>query len=494
MIDDESAEIHYVKFLVLGGGNAAGYVANEFIYQQKFNEISINWPRISNEAIRTDSEDSQKASNNQALLTIISVESIPPYERPMLTKGYISPSTSFSTKKQPEIEDMLTCQGSGQKKQDLAWYQENKIDLFLNHKIYEVDVETHSVLCTRLRDQKQVQFLYDKLIVATGTRPLFSLQDKTMKNIFTLRKIYEAQDILNSLQTMKNNNKSEVIIVGGGYIGLETAAAIVGWNYKVTLIFPEHRLMTKVFTEKVSYWYENYLNHKNIKIIKNTKIKKFIKSKENKNQVGQVLLENGEYLKCDLAVVGVGVTDNTEIFESQLAFGHYYVRGVKTNRYLTSSDSNVFVVGDVAAVPFNRGYHRFEHVHHARATAKVAVKNMLIESHNFVCDVNVPRVVHNYTPFYYSTIFEYTDQPISFVFYGHTGDDQTGIRTYEFGDHKRLKPSPLTCLWVDNSGMIIGGLLCNGTITQNQCLKTYVKSRKKYTNQVIEIFSNKASL
>lgn len=472
MIQQDSEIGHVFEFLVLGGGNASGYVAHEFNKHITENPLNLNISEIQKLA---------KTKSN-SLMAIISLESYLPYERPILSKSYLHPNPE----KRPKNSDILTCSGSGLEKQSFEWYKAENISLFLNHRIVDVDVENKEVVCIRNRDKKSISFKYSKLIVATGTRPIFS-PDKNLSNIFTLRKLNDAENILKKLKELKNMNKKEVnvTIVGGGYIGLETSCIISEWGYKVTIIFPEHRIMSKVFTKNLSFWFENYLKKiKKIKIIKNTKVKKFISEK---NKVNSVVLSNfNENIKTNLVILGVGVTDNTEIFETQLAFGHYYVRGIKVNSELKASDSNVFVVGDVAAVPFNRGYYRFEHVDHAKYTAEIAVKNMLIETHNFITNDSKQYEIHNYTPYYSSKVFEYTNTPVNFIVYGHVGEDQSGIKTFEFGNHESEEIKPIGCLWYDHSGFIIGGILANGNVKHQTILKEYVIKRRKFNSQQVK--------
>lgn len=356
------------EYLIVGGGNAAGYACRELV--------------------------AQGASG----IGIVSAEPVPPYERPALTKAYLHPPTA---KVRARLPGFHTCVGGGGERQTSEWYADKGIT-FMNGMATGVDLGSKSVT---VGDDT---ISYSKLIIATGARPLraskFGVKGDDLQNVFYLREEAEAAALVKSLEALGSSGKA--VIVGGGYIGLECAAALVGWGVDTTMIFPEAFCMPRLFTEPLAAWLEREYAARGVKMVKGDAVAEFLG--EGGTLTG-VKLKSGETLPCNISVVGIGAMPNSDFCEG-LAMDH---GGFVVDDSMRTSNDSVYAIGDVCAFPsIYGGLTRCEHVDHARKSAAQAAK----------AAAGKETGPYNYLPYFYSRLFEYTDAPIVFNFFG----DQSG--------------------------------------------------------------------
>jgi len=298
-----------------------------------------------------------------------------------------------------------------------------------------------------------VQDLDRKLVKKYG----HSLNDANDMNLGTAMLAQQVQRQSKKKQVNASNLpakgvKPHVIVVGGGYIGIETASAFVGWGVDVTLVIARKLAMSKLFTVKMAGWFERYFeqNH-NINLIKSTKVTKFIGT----DRVTGVELSNGDRLSADMVVLGIGGKPNVELFKKYLPMQNSGPDGggILVNEFLqTDSHPEIYCVGDIAAFPHANVISRLEHVDNARRSAIVAVKNLVREK----------RQPYIYFPYFYSRMFEYTKDPVTFRFYGERGAPEDRVEIVHFGDFNSNTTSMFGAFWVDlQNDEVIGGLLCN---------------------------------
>uniref|UniRef100_A0A7S1LLM9 monodehydroascorbate reductase (NADH) n=1 Tax=Alexandrium catenella TaxID=2925 RepID=A0A7S1LLM9_ALECA len=385
------------EYLIVGGGNAAGYACRELAAQ------GVAGSKVG----------------------IVTAEAVPPYERPALTKAYLHPP---SAKVRARLPGFHTCVGSGGERQTTEWYAEKGIS-FVNGKATAVDLASKSV---RVGEDSCT---YGKLLIATGARPLrvsqFGVQGDGLKNVFYVREEHEAAALVQALEALGGAGKA--IIVGGGYIGLECAAALVGWGIEVTMVFPEARCMPRLFNDELGKWLEDEYTARGVKILKGDLVTEFVGEG---GAVSGVKLKSGQTLPCSLAVVGVGASPNVE-FCAGLAMEK---GGFAVDPSMRTSDPSVFAIGDVCAFPSAfGGTARCEHVDHARRSAKQAI---------LAATGQCPEP-YKYLPYFYSRVFEYTDRPIVFNFFG---DDSGECKVCSRGE------KGIGAIWV-KEGKVLGALL-----------------------------------
>ncbi|GJN21988.1 hypothetical protein PR202_gb09513 [Eleusine coracana subsp. coracana] len=259
------------------------------------------------------------------------------------------------------------------------------------------------------------------------------------ENVCYLRNIKDADKLVRIMKSCPDGN---AVVIGGGYIGMECAAALVANNIKVTMVFPEKYCMSRLFTPKLAEFYENYYMSKGVTFIKGTVVSSLEVSF---GKVTTAVLQNGTRLPANLVVVGIGARANTELFEGQLAMER---GGIKVNGQMQTSDASVYAVGDVAAFPVKLfgDVRRLEHVDCARRTARHAVTAALSPA---AAAGNI-----DYLPFFYSRVFA-----LSWRFYG----DNAGEAVH-FGDFVPSSSAPpkLGAFWV-SGGRITGAFLEGGS-------------------------------
>eukprot|EP00924_Labyrinthula_sp_SR-Ha-C_P013521 maker-scaffold_5-snap-gene-5.58-mRNA-1 protein AED:0.06 eAED:0.06 QI:0/0/0/1/0/0/2/0/461 len=373
-------------------------------------------------------------------LAIFSDENVAPYERPALSKAYLHPPGA----RQARLPGFYTAVGTGKERMEADWYEKNGVELFLGATVRSLNVLGKRFRVKFSDGRHDAEFSYDKLVIATGVRAVTPVEARlkggNLGNIFVIRKEEDAKAI-----------KPHVVVIGGGYIGIETASAFAGWGFDVTLVISHKLAMSKLFTIKMASWFERYFeeNH-SINIIKETRVLEFL----GKGNVEQVVLSSGEVLNCDMVVCGIGGRPNIELVKGQLnLLSKKDVGGILTNAYLQTSHPDVYAMGDVAAFPRNGYLTRLEHVDNCRNSAALVAYNLMN-----------PRKPRNYTyfPYFYSRMFEYTDNPVVFRFYGERGEDES-YEIVQFGDFNSSRTSMFGAFWVSPNDIVTGGLLCNAS-------------------------------
>ena len=181
---------------------------------------------------------------------------------------------------------------------------------------------------------------YEKLILATGSLPFVpsSIEGVNLKNVFKVYKKYEEVEALQ--KALRSANK--VVIIGGGFIGVELAEDLSNIKKDVTIVEMLPHCLLLNFDEEFAIKAEEKLKQRGIKIITGRTVKKIY----GKEKVEGIELENGEKISADVVVVSVGYRPNTELAKKiGLRIGDY---GVLVDEFMRTSDPNIFAVGDVA--------------------------------------------------------------------------------------------------------------------------------------------------
>ena len=276
----------------------------------------------------------------QGEITMIGEESMLPYHRPPLSKAYFQG--------QMEKAKLLI-------KPESAYAQ---VDTYLSTRALSIDRETKSV---RLDSGEDV--FYSKLILATGTRARYLPVDGgDLPCIKYLRTVADVDDIKNSLSA-----DAKLLIVGGGYIGLEVAASAVKQGNRVTVLEAMDRVLARVTSPVVSEFYQNMHSQEGVDIRLNARLDKF----QQIDDQYLALLADGEQLEFDCAIVGIGVIPNIELAEDA---GLACDNGIIVDEFTRTADPFIYAVGDCSNHP-NLIYQRrirLESVPNAAGQAKSA--------------------------------------------------------------------------------------------------------------------------
>ncbi len=183
---------------------------------------------------------------------------------------------------------------------------------------------------------------YDRLVIATGSKPLIPpIPGARLENVFVIEKRNAyLQGILDQLSQSK-----DVVVVGGGFIGVEMSEEIKKFNndINVTIVEAQNHCLKLVYDTEFCELADEALLKQDIDLKLNTLVEEIIGDKK----VAGVKLSSGETLKADLVILGIGNKANTDLaLECGLEIGD--TKGIKVNRYMQTTDENIFACGDCA--------------------------------------------------------------------------------------------------------------------------------------------------
>lgn len=275
-------------------------------------------------------------------ITIIGEEFDYPYHRPPLSKAFLSG--------EKKIQDILL--------RPPELYEKSGINIRLGERVKSIDRSNKSITT----EDNNVIY-YHKLVIATGARVReIPIPGSEIEGVCYLR---NARDV--------NNIKSQVIpgkhavIIGGGYIGLETAASLRKQGMEVTVIEAMSRILQRVTAPELSNFYKRIHLEEGVKIFEEMVATEF-KSIDKKINV---LTSCGKSFLGDMVIVGIGVIPNVELANSA---GLKVENGVEVNEFCQTSDSEIYAIGDVSW-HYNKIYDRslrLESVPNATEQAKIA--------------------------------------------------------------------------------------------------------------------------
>jgi 3-phenylpropionate/trans-cinnamate dioxygenase ferredoxin reductase subunit len=298
---------------------------------------------------------------------IIGQEDMLPYHRPPVSKGILLGS------KKPED---TFCKPP-------AFYQDNRIEVETGVSASNLDAARRTVA---LSNGKGVS--YEKLLLATGSRARsLSLPGADLKGVHTLRTL---DDALTLLKAMKGARSA--VVIGGGYIGAETASALAQNGIPATMVFPEGRLLEGLTDIDFGAHIHSLYEGNKVSILTRQKPVEF----KGQGHVASVVTDREEEIPADLVIMGVGAELNTELAR-RAGLRMSQDGGVWADALLRSSQEHIFVAGDIAEYPdptFEKRL-RLEHWETALLQGKTAGKNM--------AGAGDP---YHALPHYFSTLFE----------------------------------------------------------------------------------------
>ncbi|MEM9622932.1 MAG: FAD-dependent oxidoreductase [Pseudomonadota bacterium] len=280
-------------------------------------------------------------------ITIIGDEPHIPYQRPPLSKGYLSGEQGL---------DRVYLRPQ-------KFYDDKDINLLLGVTATAIDRAAKAV---QLDNGEAVS--YDKLIISTGSRPrILNIDGSDLEGIHYLRTIADVDAIRAAMQPGKN-----LVITGGGYIGLEVAAVGIEQGMNVRVLEMEERILQRVTTPEMSAYYHQLHTGRGVHIHTSTGVTGFAGD----GKVSRVLCGDTGEFDADLVVVGIGIIPNTELAE---AAGLTCDNGIVVDDHCQTSDPDIYAAGDCTNHPnplLNRRL-RLESVPNAMEQARVCVSNML---------------------------------------------------------------------------------------------------------------------
>lgn len=278
-------------------------------------------------------------------IVLIDADPTLPYHRPPLSKAYLTSEDGIEKNLLKSAEN----------------YEKENISLKLG-----VSVETINKDSKQLTLSDSTVQAYDKLVIATGARPIIPpIQGiDTAANLYPLR---TAADVTNIRNNFNASTGKRVVIIGGGYIGLETAASMKKLGGTVTVLEREERLLQRVTAPYMSEFFKTLHTDNGVAIFTG----KNVVAIETNNGVNEVVCSDGSRFTADIIVVGVGIRVNKELAEDA---GFEIENGIKVDHTARTSDENTYSIGDCT---FHHNPHydraiRLESVQNAVDQAKVA--------------------------------------------------------------------------------------------------------------------------
>jgi 3-phenylpropionate/trans-cinnamate dioxygenase ferredoxin reductase component len=299
-------------------------------------------------------------------IVLIGAERERPYERPPLSKGYLLGTA--------DRQSIYVHQE--------GWYAEHDVDLRLGTTVASIDPSARQVLQA---DGGLVG--YHKLLLTTGSSPRrLPVPGADLGGVLYLRQVADTDQIKAAFQTA-----SRVVVIGAGWIGLETAAAARAAEVDVTILETAKLPLLRVLGGEVARTFADLHRDHGVDLRFGVQVAEITGSA---GQADGVRLADGSQVRADVVIVGVGITPNTQLAEQA---GLDVDNGIVVDAQLRSSDRDIFAAGDVANAhhPMLGKHIRVEHWANALNQPRTAAKAMLGQDS-----------CHDLVPYFYTDQYE----------------------------------------------------------------------------------------
>lgn len=219
------------------------------------------------------------------------------------------------------------------------------IDTRTQHEVIAICRSDHTVLVRDLKNGKEYKEKYDKLVLSPGAIPLRpgSIPGAERKNVFTIRNVEDASALKSYL---KQNGMKNVVVVGGGFIGVEAAENLVRAGYCVSVIEALPQILTTFDEDMVQILHRELWDH-GVKLHLNEKVQEIMEN--------CVVLESGKEIPADAVVLAMGVRPDVQLaVEAGIEIGES--GGVAVDHNYCTNDPDIYAVGDAVEV-----YHKILH-------------------------------------------------------------------------------------------------------------------------------------
>jgi 3-phenylpropionate/trans-cinnamate dioxygenase ferredoxin reductase subunit len=268
-------------------------------------------------------------------LTIVGDEAHLPYQRPPLSKSYLLGKISG--------DDLLL--------RSPEYLKSASMEVLTGRRVVHIDRTLRSLA---LDDGTKLS--YTKLVLATGSRarPLPETLTRGVGGFLSLRSLTDADRLRSALTTAQ-----KILIIGGGYIGLEVASICCANGQKVTVVESGTRLLGRVACEETARIIHDLHVKRGVEILTNTRVVSF-ESKD--GRLAAARLSTGKRIEADIAIIGIGGKANDELASS---CGLDVANGIVVDDEGRTSDPHIFAAGDCASLPYEGTMTRIESVQNA---------------------------------------------------------------------------------------------------------------------------------
>ncbi|SEN21639.1 NAD(P)/FAD-dependent oxidoreductase [Palleronia pelagia] len=278
-------------------------------------------------------------------ITLVGAEPVPPYQRPPLSKGYLLGDVA---------RDRLFLRPA-------SWWDDHDVTLKLGTPASDIDTAARTV---RVGDET---LSYDQLAICTGLVPRALPADLggVLDGVHTVRSLADVDAMADPLKAARR-----LLVVGGGYIGLEAAAVARKLGVEVTLVEAAPRILSRVAADETAAYFRDLHRGHGVHLVEGASLARL----EGEARVTGAVLADGRRIDCDIAIVGIGLLPRCAIAE---AAGLDVDGGVAVDDRGRTSDPRIWAAGDCAALPLPGGRMRIESVGNAIDMGAAVAANML---------------------------------------------------------------------------------------------------------------------
>ena len=289
----------------------------------------------------------------QGAITMVGDEPVLPYQRPPLSKKYLLGELT--------LERLYL--------RPASFYQDNQITVHTGQRVQAID---RHAKCVQLADET---LAYDHLVLATGSVPrrLPAAIGGDLRGVFTVRDLADADAMAPYFQP-----GAKVLIVGGGYIGLEAAAVAAAKGLQVVLVEMAPRILQRVAAPETSAYFRDLHSRHGVDIREAVGLQGLQGSD---GHVSGATLSDGTELAVDFVIVGVGIAPATELAQ---AAGLELDNGIAADQHGRTSDPHIWTAGDCASFPHQGGRLRLESVPNAIDMAECVAENIMGAEKDYV--------------------------------------------------------------------------------------------------------------
>ncbi|KMT64464.1 NAD(P)/FAD-dependent oxidoreductase [Catenovulum maritimum] len=300
----------------------------------------------------------------QGEIKLFDADPILPYHRPPLSKAYLTSDDEIDKNALKSAES----------------YDKENINLNLGVSVTKIDAESEQITLS-----DNTVHGYDKLVIATGARPLIPpiTGIETATHLYPLR---TALDVSNIRKAFNQSKQKRVVIIGGGYIGLETAASLKKLGAKVTVLEREDRILARVTAPEMSAFFAKLHADNDVDVFTGKNVTQ-IQNCQNENTI---ICADGSSYQADIIIVGVGIRVNTELAADA---GIELENGIKVDETTATSAANIYAIGD-CSYHYNPHYDRFIRLE--------SVQNAVDQAKTAAAAINGKQVKYDTLPWFWS--------------------------------------------------------------------------------------------
>ncbi len=277
-------------------------------------------------------------------LTLIGEEPAPPYQRPPLSKGYLLGAVT--------LERLYL--------RPHSFWDKQGVTLRLGAPVTAINSAQRTVML----DGDTIT--YDQLALTTGARPrhLPPVARCDLTGIYVVRTLADVDAMAPEFRAGRR-----LLVIGGGYIGLEVASVGAKLSLDVTIVESAPRILQRVAAAETSDYFRRLHASHGVRILEDTNLLHFV----GEGRVSGAVLSDGSEINVDFVIVAIGIVPNTLLAE---VAGLEVDIGVRTDEYGRTSDPNIWAAGDCASFPYRGGRIRLESVGNAIDHAELVAENM----------------------------------------------------------------------------------------------------------------------